>query len=569
MFAVTVELLTGRYVATAFNDRARPEWPPHPARLFSAAVAAWADHGDEDLGERAALEWWEHLAPPRISCSLGDDGRAQRTVVTHFVPDNDVTVLARDTRNTYLDLVSALATAASPRLSARDRLKAEKSVARSLSKSEADSTKAASIGLAPLDRMAILPSQRTKQGRYYPTIAPQDPVVTYYWEPPAGQEVQTAARLKTLDGLLARVARLGHSSSPVSVAVRTEVDLKTVPVTLEPGDGPRSAGLRVPTEGQLAGLIRAFEESEHGTEPRTMPARIQRYRQPHESDDRPRSSIGTSWILLQPSGESRLTVRDIPGVAHALRGALMSVAGAGGGPIPEVISGHTGREGTDSRPTTSPHLMVLGLPFVGHPHATGEVLGIAVVLPQSDEGTVDAGNWAIVTGTVDKFIKERGGRLVFGKSRPPLQLEHVNPEELPNSLQMRRWMRPARTWGTATPIALPRNPGRLGHGDARKCDEAEANAQRGVADACVHIGLPRPIKVEIMLDPPVKGTRPVWTFPPARTGQLTRVQVHAHITFAEPVAGPIVLGAGRFQGLGLCVPLDDETGKGKTKRSAS
>src|SRR5690606_13655907 len=46
--AVAVELLTGRYVATRFNDRDRPEWPPHPGRLFSAAVAAWAEADEPD-----------------------------------------------------------------------------------------------------------------------------------------------------------------------------------------------------------------------------------------------------------------------------------------------------------------------------------------------------------------------------------------------------------------------------------------------------------------------------------------------------------------------------------------
>ena len=39
MFAIRVECLTGRYVATAYDDRSRAEWPPHPARLFSALVA--------------------------------------------------------------------------------------------------------------------------------------------------------------------------------------------------------------------------------------------------------------------------------------------------------------------------------------------------------------------------------------------------------------------------------------------------------------------------------------------------------------------------------------------------
>ena len=39
MLAIEVAFLTGRYVATAYNTRTETEWPPHPARLFSALVA--------------------------------------------------------------------------------------------------------------------------------------------------------------------------------------------------------------------------------------------------------------------------------------------------------------------------------------------------------------------------------------------------------------------------------------------------------------------------------------------------------------------------------------------------
>jgi CRISPR-associated protein Csb2 len=44
-----------------------------------------------------------------------------------------------------------------------------------------------------------------------------------------------------------------------------------------------------------------------------------------------------------------------------------------------------------------------------------------------------------------------------------------------------------------------------------------------------------------------------WRLPESLAGrQLT----HAVIQFAEPVEGPVLLGAGRFLGLGLCRPLD-------------
>ena len=32
---------------------------------------------------------------------------------------------------------------------------------------------------------------------------------------------------------------------------------------------------------------------------------------------------------------------------------------------------------------------------------------------------------------------------------------------------------------------------------------------------------------------------------------------HLVLTFARPIRGPLIIGAGRFRGLGLCLPLDD------------
>src|SRR4051794_21899055 len=85
MLALEVELLLGRYVATDFRDRDRAEWPPHPARLFSALVAAAYESG---LGEsaRAALLWLESQPPP---CIAADEAASPQTPVTVYVPVND------------------------------------------------------------------------------------------------------------------------------------------------------------------------------------------------------------------------------------------------------------------------------------------------------------------------------------------------------------------------------------------------------------------------------------------------------------------------------------------------
>jgi CRISPR-associated protein Csb2 len=73
MLAIEVAFLTGRYVATAYNTRNESEWPPHPARLFSALVAAHfaadATSVPDHSNERLLLEWLERQGAPSILAS--------------------------------------------------------------------------------------------------------------------------------------------------------------------------------------------------------------------------------------------------------------------------------------------------------------------------------------------------------------------------------------------------------------------------------------------------------------------------------------------------------------------
>ncbi len=85
MFALEVEYLTGRAVASEPNDRDTAEWPPHPGRIFMALVAAHTERDPGDVAERAALLWLESLSPPGI----GATDASQREVLDVFVPVND------------------------------------------------------------------------------------------------------------------------------------------------------------------------------------------------------------------------------------------------------------------------------------------------------------------------------------------------------------------------------------------------------------------------------------------------------------------------------------------------
>lgn len=81
---ISIEFITGRCVAAAVSDRDKPEWPPHPGRLFMALSAACFEIGENDE-QVAALQWLACLPAPDI---LTSDYQA-RSTVKFYVPVND------------------------------------------------------------------------------------------------------------------------------------------------------------------------------------------------------------------------------------------------------------------------------------------------------------------------------------------------------------------------------------------------------------------------------------------------------------------------------------------------
>ena len=63
MLEISVRFLGGEYVSQ--TPGARSEWPPHPARLLYALIAAWYENGCRQ-NERELLEWLESQEAPRI-----------------------------------------------------------------------------------------------------------------------------------------------------------------------------------------------------------------------------------------------------------------------------------------------------------------------------------------------------------------------------------------------------------------------------------------------------------------------------------------------------------------------
>lgn len=578
MFAIAVELLADRYTATRFNDRNNPEWPPHPARLFSAMVAAWADNDEPDRAERAALQWLEEQDPPAIHCGEG----RQRRVVTHFVPVNDPTALARESvvSGTYSALSDARDVLARARRSGEDQAirRAEAALVKAETKAKSDASRAGKATGRESAKIAaavaeMLPESRGKQGRTYPSVIPDKATVWFAW---ADARAGTST-VNALDAVLSRVARLGHSSTLVSCRCVTD----SPPPTWVPGRGEDQVRLRVPRAGLLDRLEQAFS-SHHGEEPRTLPAGMMDYRRPGGKRRSARSPLlGGDWYVLGITGRRLPAAVQTLTITRAVRASLLA---HGRQPPPEILSGHRGIKGKESTPPLDrPHLAVVPLLNAGNPYSDGAMHGVALVLPsECSDGDRAALEQALRSWSAADFdlLLPRGAN----NHSIRLQMEDLGVESserapvwLEDSLAARRrttrrdyWCRESRRWLTITPVALDRFPGSLSSVNPRLRDRAEAEATESVAMACVYAGLanrPDEIRVSIRLDSPLTGipaspagasrnSRGSHRYPGYRTGSGTpRACVHAEIEFPEPVRGPVLIGAGRYFGYGFCRPV--------------
>lgn len=542
MLAIEVELLTDRYVATHFNDRGRAEWPPHPARLYSAMVATWADHDAPDEAERDVLAQFAALGAPAVTHSAA----GYRESVTHYVPVNDAAVV-RDLSGLYgkvADLEAAYAAAlteAAGDLDDRRVRRAAKAQEKQRAKAVDDSRKAARPG-APMSALDILPDQRTKQGRFYPCVVPETPRFYFVWPEAELDEQQCGV----LDGVLARVSRLGHSSSFVACRL---VDDAPAP-TLIPDPAGADELLRVTTPGLLDRLEAAFDRHQ-GREPRALPARMTRYAAVDPTARPaavPRPHLSGSWIVLAREDGPMLPVRRSLVLARGVRDALLHHAEE---PIPALLSGHVqGAAGDRTGPTSRPHLAVVPLSFVGGGHGDGSLLGVTLILPteaspKERQALLRAvGRW-----------RENGFQLWLGAAGL-LRLAVADPADTRATLDRRTWCRPSRDWVSVTPVALDRHPGDLWSARPDKRERAHAEARETMLAACENAGLPRPLHVELSREPLLRGTAPAPRYDKfSGGGGPQRYLVHASLTFAESVAGPVLLGAGRFLGYGLFRPM--------------
>ena len=556
MLVLRIDLLSGRYAATAYNDREQVEWPPHPARLFSALVATWAEgqpgtaNGDAEL---AALRWLEEQPPPAIlASSIASAGTRKATVV--FVPVNDVGVIRMPDRTKLEAAEHAAAEVEAP----AERAKAAKQVAKLRDKLVADTAKEIAVPAkfgkhdATAAEQALI-ERRIRQPRTFPCAFPEQPAFAFEWT----DALPSAAIVQALSRLAQRLVRLGHSSSMVHARVMTGAagnDSVAKVTRFVPDERDGELMLRWVNPGQVERLIRAHAQHQQ-VEPRVLPARFVRYR---EGEGRrpvraPASTFDGELIVFARESGPRLPITSAAGLSRQLRRALMSVADE---PIAEILSGHR----PDGAPSETAHLAIVPLPAVTGPYPDGALLGIALVLPRD----VSPEARRAVMKAVGRLERPRASTddlvvaLELGNAAPLVMKRIIWGEDPRRTLRPGSWTRESKRWASATPVALDRNPGDLHDADPRARARAFETARTLIVAAVQRIGLPPPLEVDVVRSCVLPGTAKPRSYPrfPSAPHKEQRVLVHVRLGFATAVRGPLLVGAGRYQGLGLCVPLD-------------
>ena len=387
--------------------------------------------------------------------------------------------------------------------------------------------------------MELLPNNRSKAKRHFPACAVSGACALIWPEATPDTSV-----LSSLRELCANVTHVGHSSSLVRMWIADD----TANATHAPSDDHScDLRLRVPSSGRLEALIHAYADG--GENWKRPPAPLQ---QPYVcvSDGKAppvQGVLDNDWIIYRIVDGTRFNLAQTLAVADAFRKRLIAAAERSGLPDAKaLLSGHA----ADGAALTTPHATFTPLGFVDHEHADGHLMGLAVILPR---GLSFEARDACLAALAESEDPESGAIKLSFTSGDRLTFVREDREVPPTTLQALTWCKPSDTWATATPIALDRMPSRRqGLTDGWAADQ--------VAKACVRIGLPIPFEVTVLPVSRLVGAPSCKTFPPLlrRADHAPRWHVHAEILFPQKVRGPILLGAGRFRGYGLCRPLESK-----------
>lgn len=187
---------------------------------------------------------------------------------------------------------------------------------------------------------------------------------------------------------------------------------------------------------------------------------------------------------------------------------------------------------------------IVPLPTIGYPHASPSIRRISVEVPTDCPINVGDVEWAflglpIVNQSASAAVTNEAAVMVPSQSAD--MAEHYGFDE-----EFTRWR-------SVTPVALP-----TAQGSGRNATErlqSEGRSAHALLNALRHAGVSAEVsEVRIQREPfHAKGAPADWFETPRFKGRLH----HVEVVFATSVRGPLVIGDGRFLGLGLLRPVGE------------
>ncbi|GEC96258.1 hypothetical protein ZRA01_23310 [Zoogloea ramigera] len=366
-------------------------------------------------------------------------------------------------------------------------------------------------------RKSSHPARPLHAERYFPAaFMLGEPIVRYVWS-----EDVNDAELRQLDKLAASMTHVGTSHSMV-VGRFSRAEPTSTPDWI-PDESQPERFLRVTRAGRLDELDRTHAQGGSMLRrPLPQAEHLQGYsaRHPTLPEVRPASHRWLAWRLRGASWGI-----DTPEpLARSVRRALLALLGNN---APVAAHGHD---------HTCSHLAFLPISDVGHPHATGHVIGFAIALPGGLAPEDDSALMAALAMLHSVILPDR-------------QVARLEPvlvsARLPKALHPSTWCAGrtgATTWSTVTPVILDRTP-------KRKTPEAIASA---ITQSLVNAGYPAPVEVTVRHTSDFQGA------PRALDVPSPYPRYHARVRFAQALCGPVIAGRGRHFGIGLFRPLPQE-----------
>ncbi len=353
-------------------------------------------------------------------------------------------------------------------------------------------------------------------------VSLKNPHVVYVYESAVSSETLVALQRRA-----ARVGYLGGADSPVRVRISAH---KPDHVSDDEGFVPDPEGdvrISVPRSGHTRVWDALYESwCERGVDVARSQYPALRYqvtyRSPGSTEDEAGNGAVAAWLRLRAS----VPGRRIAALTSVFKRAVLAQYDRIFGEPPAVLHGHGHAErGFEIA-------RYLALPDAGFERSRGRIHGLALWLPQDCESGI-----AERAGTAARSIRQlRSSGLV-------VDVDPWAEEARPRAARPDRWEEASsRRWATAFPAIHER------HGPLTLAE---------VARWCAHAGLPEPLAFRSDRHPLVHGgvdLAPIEVHRPNRPG---RPYSHIELVFGEPISGPVVIGAGRQRGFGLCVPVGD------------